>query len=180
MLADKKYRSRLTEFQTEQMLEKYGFFQPYILQQKRIMAYKNFTFNLLEEKFGIRRVRQLLFNDFIKKVEPSSWLLQTLAFSEEALTLTTEKAISEAIVSPILQEIKLLNKLKIQLFSGENLEADKHKGLNGECDFIITKSQAIYEITNPVIQITEARRGDINNPRTLSQAAAQMMGARIF
>jgi hypothetical protein len=171
---------RLTEFETKNLLEKYGFLNPHSLKRKRIMAYKNFTFNLIEEKLGIRRVRQQLFGKTVEMIKPSAWLQQTLAISGESMTLTTEKAISETIVAPILQEIKLRNKQKIQLFSGENLEADKEKGLNGECDFIFAKSQAVLEITNPIIQVTEAKRGDISNPRSLSQTAAQMIGARVF
>jgi hypothetical protein len=169
---------RLTRFQTEQLLEKYGFFKP--RSEKTIMAYKHFTFNTIEEKLGVQRMRKQLFELSLEEVEPSAWLKQTLALSAESMTLTTEKAISEAIVAPILQEIKLRNTYKIQLFSGENLEADKEAGLSGECDFIFAKSQAVLEITQPIIQITEAKRGDISNPRSLSQTAAQMIGARVF
>jgi len=131
------------------------------------MAYKDFKFIDLQRKFGIKQTTAQLFTTDLPNIAPSEHLLRSLEIAKE-FPLTTEKAISEALVSPILQEIKLNNRKTIELFSGERLVADKSKGLTGECDFLFAKS------------ITEAKRGDIDNPNSLAQAAAQLIGARIF
>ena len=67
-----------------------------------------------------------------------------------------------------------------KLFSGENLLGDKSKGLNGECDFILSKSPKTLDLGAPIINITEAKQGDIENLKSQSQAAAQLLGARLF
>ncbi|MBC8112365.1 MAG: hypothetical protein H7Y04_15025 [Verrucomicrobia bacterium] len=88
--------------------------------------------------------------------------------------------VSEAIVFPVLQNIRRRNKHKIQLFSGEIIKADKDKGLNGECDFVFAKRPVSPELENPIIQVTEAKKGEVDNARSLSQTAAQMIGVRVF
>ena len=144
------------------------------------MAYRDFKFSDLEEKLGIKQSQKKLFPELMKPLKPSDWLTQTLNFYRENAVLTTEKAVSEAIVFPILQEIKSRNKNKLQLFSGEILEADKLKGLNGECDFIFTKEPNTVYLKAPIIQVTEAKKNDMSDPRSLSQTAAQMVGVRVF
>jgi hypothetical protein len=143
------------------------------------MAYRNFQFSDLEEKFGLKRAKSVLFEKPIVCVMPSAYLLESIERTKK-VRLTTEKAVSEAIVFPILTEIKLLNQQKIELFSGESIVADRALGLTGECDFVFVKDPTAIEMTFPVVSITEAKRGDINNPRSLAQAAAQLLGARIF
>ncbi len=125
---------------------------------RKLMAYRDFKFSDLEEKFGIKQSQKKLFPDSVEVLKPSDWLTRTLAFYRENAVLTTEKAVSEALVFPILQEIKSKNKNKLQLFSGETLEADKIKGLNGECDFIFTKEPNTVYLKAPIIQVTEAKK----------------------
>jgi len=143
------------------------------------MAYKDFKFIDLQRKFGIKQTTAQLFTTDLPNIAPSEHLLRSLEIAKE-FPLTTEKAISEALVSPILQEIKLNNRKTIELFSGERLVADKSKGLTGECDFLFAKAPGSKELIAPVVSITEAKRGDIDNPNSLAQAAAQLIGARIF
>lgn len=143
------------------------------------MAYRNFTFPVLEKQFQIRQNTKRIFPANINPVQASDLLrLQLEAASVAALS--TEKAISEAVVYPILQEIKLRNQETIELFSGEILMADSKAGLNGETDFLIALAPGSKYLKSPVISVTEAKQGEINNPRNLGQAAAQMLGARIF
>jgi hypothetical protein len=170
---------RLTEFETENLLKQYGFLREKAIKSKKFMAYKDFTFGDIENKLGIHQSKKKLFLDDINLIEPSNWLHETLRISQ-IQALSTEKMVSEAIVYPVLSEISLRNRNKIQLFSGETIDADKQKGLNGACDFIFSKDAYAVEINAPVIQVTEAKRGDLNNPRSLSQTAAQMIGVRIF
>ena len=58
------------------------------------------------------------------------------------------------------------------------MNADSDKGLNGECDFIISKNTESYDINFPVIQIVEAKNNDIQIG--IAQCAAQMVGAKIY
>ncbi|MBL7816607.1 MAG: hypothetical protein JNL70_16420 [Saprospiraceae bacterium] len=143
------------------------------------MAYRNFNFTELEQKFGLSRVKKTLFTSPITLCQPTSLLSETLERTKK-VRLTTEKAVSEAVVFPILTELKFLNQDKVELFSGENIVADRNNGLTGECDFVFVKDPSAIELTSPIIAITEAKRGDVNNPRSLAQAAAQLLGAKIF
>ena len=143
------------------------------------MAYKDFKFIDLQKKFGVRQTTGELFKTNLPTITPSKHLLRSLEMAKE-FPLTTEKAISEALVFPILQEIKLNNRKTIELFSGERLVADKSKGLTGECDFIFAKAPGSKELIAPVVNITEAKRGDIDNPKSLAQAAAKLIGASVF
>jgi hypothetical protein len=143
------------------------------------MSYKNFRFSDIKERFGIHQTTKRLFVTPTTPVEPSDLLVSLLELSK-GMPLTTEKAVSEAIILPILREIRNLNKDFIELFSGENLDAEKSKGLNGECDFIFAKAPGSVELTAPLIDVCEAKKGDIDNAKTLAQNAAQMIGARHF
>jgi len=143
------------------------------------MAYKDFKFKDISKEFSIRQIVGDLFKPTLGEIEASAHLLRCLKMAKE-FPLTTEKAISEALVFPILQEIKINNRQTIELFSGERLVADKSKGLTGECDFIFAKAPGSKELIAPIINITEAKRGDIDNPNSLAQAAAQLIGARVF
>ena len=80
------------------------------------MAYRNFNLEILEEKFGIVEIGTQIFDaKKIKRVQPSAKLIMDL---EDAaiITLSTEKAVSERLVAPILAEIGKRNDF-IQIFS---------------------------------------------------------------
>ena len=142
------------------------------------MAYRDFKEKDLREKFHIRQKIQPIFNnDAIVPVQPSQRLLYSLE-DAKLITLSTEKALSERIVAPILSELKRLNRDKIQIFSGEIINGDKSVGLNGEIDFIITRITDTIEPQAPILSITEAKIGRID--KAIPQAAAQMLGARVF
>ncbi len=143
------------------------------------MSYKSFKFSDLKEKFGISQKTKKLFYEPIKPIQPSDLLVSLLNLTK-GMPLTTEKAVSEAIVLPILREIRNTNQDIIELFSGENLDAERVNGLNGECDFIFAKAPGAIELTAPLIDVCEAKKGDIDNSRSLAQNAAQMIGARVF
>ena len=143
------------------------------------MAYRNFQLDDLENNFGIKQSIGSVFNLPITTVPPSDLLVQTLAVNRKYFPLTSEKSVSEAIISPILIEVTRNNADKISLFSGSNLDADKANGLNGEIDFLFVHRPRTLQMTSPIINITQAKLNDaIEN--SIGQAAAQMLGARIF
>lgn len=140
------------------------------------MSYTDFTLTVLEEKFGITRVIAPLFQN-TKPQEPSQ-LLTTILEDTHLFSLMSEKAKSEAIIFPIMAEIKRKNRDSISIFSGETLEADSQQGLNGECDFIISNRPNLFDVDSPIITIIEAKRD--NFTKGIPQCIAQMFGSKLF
>jgi hypothetical protein len=142
------------------------------------MAYKNFSLERIRDEFGIQNRRQVL-TEFIDvlPLEPSDWLKETIQ-SYKLLPNRSEKAKSEAFVSPILLEMKRSNPDFITIHSGDMLNADPEHGLNGECDFIIGKETHSNTIDAPLFSVIEAKKGDLDLGKP--QCAAQMLGVKIF
>jgi hypothetical protein len=140
------------------------------------MAYSDFTLSTLQQRFDLTHQRKRLFGE-IKPLAPSEWLINALKIAEE-LPIRSEKAKSELIVMPILLELRTQNNKQFTIYSGENLVADSEKGLNGECDFILTKDTRSFEIQAPILQVIEAKKNDVENG--IAQCAAQLLGARIY
>ena len=143
------------------------------------MAYSQYsTLRAVKKQLGISVVNQPLFAETIL-VEPSPWLVETLVRTlKQRVGYFSEKARSEAIVFPVLVEIKSRNDDCFTLYSGAILEADKEKGLNGECDFILGLSKQNIELEAPIFCIVEAKDNDLE--LGLPQCIAQMVGAKIY
>ncbi len=140
------------------------------------MAYTDFTLSDLEEKFGVKNERKSLV--FISQtVRPSERLRAELEESTE-MPIKSEKARSEWIVVPILKELRTINSKFFTIYSGDTLVGDKEAGLQGECDFILSKDTKSYEISIPIFQIVEAKRNDLDEG--IKQCSAQLVGARKF
>jgi hypothetical protein len=140
------------------------------------MAYSDFTLSDLAEKFGIKHEKKKI-NFPNNPIEPSEKLLEELADSAD-MPIKSEKAKSEWIVVPILKELRSRNNKFFTIYSGENLNADKEKGLIGECDFILSKDIKSYDISYPIFQIVEAKKNDLDEG--IKQCASQLVGAKIF
>ncbi len=140
------------------------------------MAYTNFSLEDLENDFGVKNQIVELFSE-IKAVNPSEKLKDDLEEAAE-LPKRTEKSKSELIVFPILKEMRRRNDKFFTIYSGEVLNADIERGLNGECDFILTKDSKTFNINHPIIQVVEAKKHDID--AGIPQCAAQMIGSKIF
>lgn len=143
------------------------------------MPYSQYTtLRGVKKQLGITVVNQPLFEG-ITPVQPSSWLVETLSKNlKQRVAFFSEKSRSEAIVFPVLVELKTRNEDRFTLYSGAILEADKEKGLNGECDFILGLSQQNIELEAPIFCIVEAKDNDLE--LGLPQCIAQMFGARIY
>jgi hypothetical protein len=140
------------------------------------MAYRAFKEKELKDKFGIQ-FQTMPFNYPMKTIQPTQRLLDAL---EDAplVTLSSEKALSEGIIAPVLRELKRLNLANIQIFSGEIIVGNASQGLNGEIDFIITQEKNTIEPQAPIFCVTEAKIGRLD--KAMPQAAAQMLGVRLF
>ncbi len=141
------------------------------------MAYRDFTLKELDKKFGIDSQVSGLFDvSKIDTVHPSAWLTESLEIGNQ-LRLNTEKAKSEAVVMPILLEMKKRNNSFFTIFSGSNFKVDKERGLNGECDFILSANAKAYIIDTPIISIVEAKNDVLS--LGVGQCAAQMYAAKL-
>ncbi len=142
------------------------------------MAYSDFTFELVIQKFALQQKTVSLFSH-LRSVTASDWLLKSLMHGKKlALISGNEKARSEFIIAPVMIEIEQLFGQQFAIYSGKNLEADKEKGLTGECDFIISKGEQTLIVQSPILTIVEAKKADID--LGLGQSVAQMIGARII
>ncbi len=143
------------------------------------MSYSDFTLAKVIKEFGLKITDNYRMYSEIREVEPSNLLTQTI---EENIPLATasntEKARSEMIISPILIEVRKQQNNQISLFSGIDFSIDNERGLNGNCDFIISRSPELFILTAPVIIIVEAKKENINGG--LGQCVAEMLAARIF
>lgn len=142
------------------------------------MPYSDFSLERAKKDFCLTERRVQLFED-LKKIESSAWLKETFDISLElALASSSEKARSEFIVVPILIEMEKRNKKMFSIYSGTRLDIDENKGLNGECDFILSKGPISSTIQTPIFSLVEAKKNDIRSG--LGQCTAQMVGAKLF
>ena len=142
------------------------------------MAFRDFGFPEVQEAFGLTLMESDLFSS-VPALELAS------AFSERmrgdvalALAINTEKARSEFIIAPLLSELRRMLGGSFGLFSGVEFDVDSSRGLNGYCDFILTRSPLQSVLTAPVVAIAEAKN---DNLRTgLGQCIAEMVAAQEF
>ena len=115
----------------------------------------------------------------VSPIQASQRLKESLEETLELATnISTEKARSELIITPILLEVRRMFQGKIGYFSGTSFNVDESKGLNGVCDFILSASENQLLITAPVITIVEAKDNDIK--LGLGQCVASMVAAQLF
>lgn len=143
------------------------------------MSYSNFTLSKVKSDFSITTSATEALFPQIAPVQPSELLILNL---EEnlflATAINTEKARSELIIMPVLTEVRRILRGQVSLFSGVEFNVDVERGLNGTCDFILTRSPEQFLITQPVVTIVEAKRENI--PSGLGQCIATMIAARQF
>ena len=142
------------------------------------MAYSDFTLDAVVEQFGLVEKNEALFAA-VQPIPVSDWLTETLSISQKlGVRSGTEKARSEFIIAPILLELERRNPNQFMIYSGKSMDVDKSKGLNGECDFILSKGEATRVIQAPIISLVEAKKQDID--LGLGECVAQMIGATLF
>ncbi|NMF84148.1 hypothetical protein [Nodosilinea sp. P-1105] len=143
------------------------------------MAYSNFSLSKVKADFNLTiNERTDLFSQ-VPPIAPSDYLKLTL---KEHLPLVnainTEKARSELVIMPVLIEVRRHLNYQVSLFSGSEFNVDAAKGLEGRCDFILTRSPEQYYISRPVMTIVEAKNENIK--AGLGQCIATMLAAYLF
>jgi hypothetical protein len=143
------------------------------------VAYSDFSLEAIVEQQGLKLLDKVSLFSQITPLSPSAWLQETLSVTATlGLFSGTEKARSEFIVVPILVEVERRNLNQFTIFSGKSLDIDRAKGLNGECDFILSKGPPSRLIQAPIVPLVEAKKQDID--LGLGQCVAQMVGAQLF
>jgi hypothetical protein len=143
------------------------------------MAYRDFTWAKVKKDFGLTTIENMPFLPNTPTIAPSSILQETLNRGIPwAIAVGNEKARSEAIINPILLEVKYLLKDSISLFSGEDFTVDVSLGLNGVCDFLISQSTEQLAVEAPAIVVVEAKKDDIKSG--MGQCLAEMIAAQKF
>ena len=111
------------------------------------MPYSSFTIRhsrrfanaQVKRQFQIEAIAEPFFSD-VPILTPGEWLTTLLAKSAPlAVTLGTEKVRSELIIALLLFEFRELLDRQIGFFSGTDFSIDLESGLNGVCDFILTR-----------------------------------------
>jgi hypothetical protein len=143
------------------------------------MPYSQFTnISKVKEAFGLKTQEG---GRFIPDTEPIQVSATLTAYLEESLPLVSsasEKARSEGIIYPVLLEVRRILNRQISLFSGEDFTVDEAIGLNGMCDFLLSRSPEVLEIEAPCIVIVEAKKADLRTG--FGQCIAQMVAAQRF
>jgi hypothetical protein len=143
------------------------------------MAYSNFTLRKVKQEFGLTIEEQGSFLPEITPIEPSAYLTETLRRNLAlAIAVGTEKARSELLISPVLVEVREILDRQISVFSGTDFTVDESLGLNGICDFLISRSTEQLMIESPVLAIVEAKKEDLN--AGMGQCIAEMIAALKF
>lgn len=142
------------------------------------MAYGDFTLDKVEEDFGLVLSRA----DLFPGVTPhplEEWFLATLLMGVNlAADSNTEVAKSTFVVGPILLALKRVMPGRINVFAGVEFNVDRASGLNGVCDFLISKGNLGYKVTAPILTVVEAKNDNIGNG--LGQCVAEMVAAQRF
>ena len=145
------------------------------------MGYSNFkNLKQVSSQFGIKIEKRILLTD-IQPIEPSDWLKRSMEIAY-AIPLSNEKVKSERLISPILSEVHQLHKLRLNLFSGEELNVDPENGLNGACDFFFSAKPNSYLLEAPIVTLAEANpdKSGEDMDYGIAQCTAQMIGAMKF
>ena len=143
------------------------------------MAYNNFSLDMLIQQFGVRITSEVTVFAGVVPVPPSARLQETLDETMAlALAVSTEKARSELIVSPVLVEAWRQFAGQVSLFSGVDFTVDPEVGLGGVCDFLFSLSPLQFVVQAPVVAVVEAKNDNLKSG--LGQCIAELLAAQRF
>jgi hypothetical protein len=142
------------------------------------VAFRDFTFPNVVHELDLTLASADLFGS-VAPLEVSAEFLERMRFNSDlGVRVHTEKARSEFIIAPILLELTFRYRDRFGLFSGVTLDVDASRGLNGVCDFVLTRSPLQDVVTAPLLAIVEAKNDSI--PTGLGQCIASTVAAREY
>ena len=142
------------------------------------MAFSDFTFPQVQQDLGLDLEEADLFSPVPASPLREDFVATVTDGATVALAGNTEKAKSEFIIAPVLLEVRRLCRGAVGLFSGVALDVDPAKGLNGVCDFILTKPARQFILSAPVVTVVEARDDKLRNG--LGQCIATTYAATLY
>jgi hypothetical protein len=143
------------------------------------MPYAHFTLEQISKTFSLTIEEGHDLFSAVPKGEINAFLRGYLEHTVPlSLAIGTEKAKSEMIIAPILVELRHQLDSQISLFSGVEFSVAPEQGLNGVCDFLISRSRQQIYITCPVVALVEAKNDSIKSG--LAQCMAEMVAAQLF
>ena len=141
-------------------------------------SYSKYTFEDLKDLGLKTEIVDLFRGTEIAPIEPSAWLKETLERGS-SFSLNTEKAKSEFIIAPILNELYQKNDTVFSVYSGFNFNVDVERGLQGFCDFLLAKLPLNVIPDTPIIAVVEAKLNDALTA-AVPQCASEMYATRIW
>ncbi|MGL4555401.1 MAG: hypothetical protein ACRC33_29890 [Gemmataceae bacterium] len=143
------------------------------------MAFSDFTLRAALEAFALTEERDTDLFAGVPPLEPSASLRAWLdRFAPIAVGVNSELARSTFIIAPVLGEASQRSAGPMTVMPGVTLDVDRGRGLNGFCDYVVTRSPEFYFLRGPVFAVVEAKREDLVSG--LGQCAASMVGLREF
>jgi hypothetical protein len=143
------------------------------------MAYSDFKLADIIDTFGLTIHESSGMFASVQEQECSELLSTLLKENVDlAVAISSEKARSEMIISPILLEIRRKFNYEISLFSGVDFTVDSQRGLNGFCDFILSLSSEQLLVRSPVVVLVESKNENLRSG--LAQCIAEMVAAQLF
>lgn len=142
------------------------------------MSYSDFkTLEQIHKQLGITLKAESELYIKIPSCDVSSWFIETMKIAYiKAIRINTENARQALIVDPVLMELS--QQCNISFFLGNSFNVDSSKGLTGNPDGIITRSDNQLYITSPIAVLVEAKKSDLGSG--LAQCIAEMEAARLF
>jgi len=143
------------------------------------MAYRDFKIESLVKQFSLEIQEIPHYFGNTPAVEPGELLTLTLERSLNlAVSINTEKARSELIIAPVLLEVKQRLQDQVSLFSGVDFTVESDRGLNGVCDFLLSRSPEQLFVKAPVVTVVEAKNENLKSG--FGQCMAEMVAAQVF
>lgn len=142
------------------------------------MSYRDFTFPGVVRELGLKLDYRSLFAAVPALPTSQEWLTRLTHGARIARGIGTEKAKSEFIIAPFLLEVMSLLQDRSSVFSGIEFNVDAANGLNGYCDFLISRSPVPYILQAPVVTVAEAKNDNVITG--LGQCIAAMRAAWLF
>jgi len=142
------------------------------------MAFSDFSFPQVQQDLGLLLDEADLFSRVPALLLREDFRTTLAEGTAIALAVNTEKAKSEFIMAPVLLEVRRLCQGLVGLFSGVSLDVEPAQGLNGVCDFLLTKPARQFILTAPVITVVEAKNDNLRNG--LGQCIATAYAATLY
>lgn len=142
------------------------------------MAYSDFkTLEQINQELGIQIKSGYELYQQAESVQLTPWFTETMKLAyTKAVRINTESARQALIVDNVLLELSQHS--VISFFLENSFNVDQARGLTGNPDGLISKSENQLYITDPVVVLVEAKKSDLGSG--LPQCIAEMEAARVF